>query len=63
MKDILPILDEHARMERTCRSPGSNYDVFRSNILILLEDMAQGANRIKTIVEGLRKFAKRDDGC
>jgi len=24
--------------------------------------MAQGANRIKTIVEGLRKFAKRDDG-
>ena len=39
-----------------------NYDVFRSNILILLEDMAQGANRIKTIVEGLRKFAKRDDG-
>jgi len=27
-----------------------------------LEDMAQGTNRIKTIVDGLRKFAKRDDG-
>jgi polar amino acid transport system substrate-binding protein len=36
--------------------------VFRSNVLILLEDMAQGTNRIKAIVEGLRKFAKRDDG-
>jgi PAS domain S-box-containing protein len=62
MKDILPILDEHARNEKNLQIARLNYDVFRSNILILLEDMAQGANRIKTIVEGLRKFAKRDDG-
>ncbi len=62
MKDILPLLDEHARNDRKLQIARLNYDVFRSNILILLEDMAQGANRIKTIVEGLRKFAKRDDG-
>jgi len=62
MKDILPILDEHSRQDGNLQIARLNYDVFRSNVLILLEDMAQGANRIKTIVEGLRKFAKRDDG-
>ncbi len=62
MRDILPILDEHARNEKNLQIARLNYDVFRGNILILLEDMAQGANRIKTIVDGLRKFAKRDDG-
>jgi PAS domain S-box-containing protein len=62
MKDILPILDEYSRNEKNLQIARLNYDVFRSNVLVLLEDMAQGTNRIKTIVEGLRKFAKRDDG-
>lgn len=62
MKDILPILDEYARDDRNLQIARLNYDVFKSNIMILLEDMAQGTNRIKTIVEGLRKFAKKDDG-
>ncbi len=62
MRDILPILDEHSRNEKNLQIARLNYDVFKSNILILLEDMAQGTNRIKTIVEGLRRFAKRDDG-
>jgi polar amino acid transport system substrate-binding protein len=62
MKDILPILDEYSRNEKTLQIARLNYDVFKSNILILLDDMAQGTDRIKTIVEGLRKFAKRDDG-
>jgi len=62
MKDILPILDEHFLNEKNLQIARLNYDVFRSNVLVLLEDMAQGTNRIKTIVEGLRKFAKRDDG-
>jgi PAS domain S-box-containing protein len=62
MKDILPILDEYARDDRNLQIARLNYNVFKSNILILLEDMAQGTNRIKTIVEGLRKFAKKDDG-
>jgi len=62
MKDILPILDDYSRNDRNLQVARLNYDVFKSNILILLDDMAQGTNRIKTIVEGLRKFAKRDDG-
>ncbi|MCX6557364.1 MAG: ATP-binding protein [Candidatus Aminicenantes bacterium] len=62
MKDILPILDEHARIEKNLQIARLNYNVFKDNILILLEDIAQGTSRIKTIVEGLRKFAKRDDG-
>ncbi|MCU0235478.1 MAG: ATP-binding protein [Acidobacteria bacterium] len=62
MRDILPILDEYAGNDRNLQIARLNYDVFRSNVLVLLEDMAQGANRIKTIVDGLRKFAKRDDG-
>ncbi len=62
MKDILPILDDCAREGRIGQIARLNYDVFRSHIPILLEDMAQGANRIKAIVDGLRKFAKRDDG-
>ncbi len=62
MKDILPILDEYSRDDRNLQIARLNYEVFKSNIMILLEDMAQGTNRIKTIVEGLRKFAKRDDG-
>jgi signal transduction histidine kinase len=62
MKDILPILDKYYQDEKNLQIARLTYDVFKSNILILLEDMAQGTNRIKTIVDGLRKFAKRDDG-
>ncbi|HEX7503323.1 MAG TPA: ATP-binding protein [Acidobacteriota bacterium] len=62
LKDILPILDEYHKGEKDLQIARLNYDVFRSNIPVLLEDMAQGTNRIKAIVEGLRKFAKRDDG-
>jgi polar amino acid transport system substrate-binding protein len=62
LKDILPILDEYHKNEKDLQIARLNYDVFRSNIPVLLEDMAQGTNRIKAIVEGLRKFAKRDDG-
>ena len=32
------------------------------NIPILIDDMVEGANRIKGIVDGLRKFGKRDEG-
>jgi PAS domain S-box-containing protein len=62
MKDILPILDEYNQNEKNLQIARLKYDIFKSNIPILLDDMAQGADRIKTIVDGLRKFAKRDDG-
>jgi polar amino acid transport system substrate-binding protein len=62
MKDILPILDKYFQDDKDLQIARLKYDVFKSNILILLEDMAQGTNRIKAIVDGLRKFAKKDEG-
>jgi polar amino acid transport system substrate-binding protein len=35
--------------------------VFKENIPILLDDMVEGANRIKKIVDGLRNFARKDE--
>jgi len=60
LQDILPILDRHCT--ETDRIARLRYDVFRSNIPVLVDDMVQGTDRIKAIVDGLRKFAKRDDG-
>jgi PAS domain S-box-containing protein len=62
MKDIFPILNEYHESHPDMKIARLKYDIFRDNIPILITDMAQGANRIKGIVEGLRKFAKRDDG-
>jgi PAS domain S-box-containing protein len=62
MQDILPILDRHYRDDSNLQIARLKYEIFKNNILVLLADMAQGTDRIKTIVDGLRKFAKRDDG-
>ena len=62
MKDIFPILDDYHRSHPDLRVARLNYDVFRQNIPVLIDDMVEGANRIKGIVEGLRKFGKRDEG-
>ncbi len=39
-----------------------DYEIFKENIPILVEDMMGGADRIKKIVDGLRNFAKKDEG-
>ncbi|MAT40225.1 MAG: hypothetical protein CL946_11545 [Ectothiorhodospiraceae bacterium] len=62
MNDIFPLLEEKAKEQPDLRIARLKFDVFKENIPILIQDMVQGANRIKGIVEGLRKFAKRDDG-
>ena len=62
MKDLFPIIDEYYREHPDLRIARLNYDVFRQNIPILMDDMVDGANRIKGIVDGLRKFGKRDEG-
>jgi len=62
MGDIFPILDEHYRAHSDMKIARLDYDVFRKNIPVLMQDMAEGANRIKGIVDGLRKFGKRDEG-
>lgn len=62
MKDIIPLLDNVYESRKDLKIARLDYEIFKENILILIDDMANGANRIKTIVEDLRKFAKRDDG-
>ncbi|HAR96076.1 MAG TPA: hypothetical protein DCR97_08965 [Deltaproteobacteria bacterium] len=62
MKDIFPILDKHAKTHAEFKIARLNYDIFRKHIPVLIDDMVEGSNRIKGIVEGLRKFARRDEG-
>ena len=62
MKDIFPILDDYHRANADLKIARLGYDVFRQNIPVLIDDMVEGANRIKGIVDGLRKFGKRDEG-
>jgi len=60
--DILPILDQHHEKNNDLKIARLNYSIFRENLPILLDDMMGGANRIKKIVDGLRNFAKKDEG-
>lgn len=62
MRDILPILDRAYREDNSLTIARLDYDVFKENIPIMLDDMKGGANRIKKIVDGLRNFAKKDEG-
>jgi len=38
------------------------YDFFRQHIRTLVDDMANGSERIKRIVQSLKSFARKDDG-
>ncbi|MGD2088043.1 MAG: ATP-binding protein [Candidatus Aminicenantes bacterium] len=60
--DIQPILDKEYEENEDLKIARLNYKIFRENIPILLDDMMGGANRIKKIVDGLRNFAKKDEG-
>jgi signal transduction histidine kinase len=62
LNDIMPILDHIHEAHPDLRIARLNYEMFRQSIPVLVDDMVQGANRIKGIVDGLKKFAKRDEG-
>jgi signal transduction histidine kinase len=62
MKSILPILDEYAEKQDDFQVARLPYNYFRDNILTLIEDVTQGTERIKNIVNDLRTFARRDEG-
>jgi signal transduction histidine kinase len=61
-RDILPTLDELSKKNKDMKIARLNYDVFRENISVLLEDMENGTKRVKAIIEGLRNFARKDEG-
>ncbi len=62
LEDVLPIVDawhaEHPDL-KVARLP---YPFFRKHVMTLVDDMAHGSERIKGIVEGLKRFARRDEG-
>jgi signal transduction histidine kinase len=62
LEDMLPIVDDHFAQQPDLKIARLNYDFFRKHIMILVSDMAHGSERIKAIVEGLRSFARKDEG-
>lgn len=59
--DILPILDNYYAENKDKKIARLDYDIFRENFPVLLNDMVDGANRTKKIVLDLRNFAKKDE--
>ncbi|MGE5497047.1 MAG: ATP-binding protein [Syntrophothermus sp.] len=60
--DIFPILDEYHAKNSGLRIARLDYNVFKENISVLVNDMINGAERTKKIVGDLRNFAKKDAG-
>ncbi len=60
--DILPIIDDYYQDHPDLQIARLKYDFFRGHIMTLVADMAHGTERIKGIVEGLRRFARKDEG-
>ncbi|WP_456236260.1 transporter substrate-binding domain-containing protein [Geobacter pickeringii] len=59
--DTAPILEERYREEGDFTLGGLRYSRVREEVPRLLEEMQDGARRIKRIVEDLKDFARRDD--
>jgi signal transduction histidine kinase len=62
LNDILPIVDKYYESHRELEIARLKYDFFRQHIMTLVDDMSHGSERIKSIVEGLRTFARKDEG-
>ena len=62
LEDILPIVDDYYRLHPELKIARLDYNFFRSNVMVLVDDMSHGSERIKGIVEGLRNFVRKDEG-
>jgi signal transduction histidine kinase len=62
LKDFMPILDRHAEKNPGFTVARLKYDFFKEHINIMLQDMIDGANRIKFIIGNLKRFARKDEG-
>lgn len=63
LTDIFPILEKHYQENKELKIARLNYEIFKENISVLVNDMISGANRTKKIVADLRNFAKKDEGA
>jgi signal transduction histidine kinase len=62
LEDLLPIVEEYAASHPDLKVAKLSYDFWRRHIMTLVDDMDHGSQRIKEIVEGLRTFARKDEG-
>jgi signal transduction histidine kinase len=62
LEDMLPIVEDYYKDHPDLKIARLNYDFFRQHIMMLVDDMAHGSERIKGIVEGLRTFVRKDEG-
>jgi len=62
LEDMLPIVDAHHQQHPELKVARLPYSFFRQHVMTLIDDMAHGSERIKAIVEGLKRFARRDEG-
>ncbi|MDZ7816554.1 MAG: ATP-binding protein [Planctomycetota bacterium] len=60
--DMLPIVDAEFEKNPDLKIARLKYPFFREHIMTLIDDMEHGSIRIKGIVEGLKRFARRDEG-
>ncbi len=60
--DMMPIIDTYYENHPDLKIARLKYDFFREHIMTLVDDMSHGSERIKGIVEGLRGFARKDEG-
>lgn len=61
-EDMLPIIDEYYQEHPDLKIAKLKYSFFKDHIMTLVDDMAHGSERIKGIVDGLRSFARKDEG-
>jgi signal transduction histidine kinase len=61
LKELIPIIDEHAGSNGDFELFGMSYPEFREDIFKLLGNLEHASGRISTTVEGLREFVKRSD--
>ncbi len=61
-EDMLPIVDDYVSKHPDTKIARLKYDFFRQHIMTLVNDMEHGSVRIKGIVEGLKNFARKDEG-
>ncbi len=62
LDDILPIVDEYQTQHPDLKIARLKYAFFRQHVLTLVDDMANGSERIKRIVQSLKSFARKDEG-
>jgi len=60
--DIFPIINKYQKEHPDLKIARLDYNVFKENIPFLINDMFEGSNRIKKIVDDLRNYARKDEG-